>query len=150
MPCLCLARRVNERRRSLRNDQRTLGRPHLHDLRRPAFRMAARRGHGAAQPRGHRPARKRTKTGKRELSGAGSFGGRAAPREADMKIANTMANSICDFRRWRRGPMIAFAFGRWSACLLLILAPPFLAAQTPIDEDAPWPRVRSTNGNTVT
>ena len=34
--------------------------------------------------------------------------------------------------------------------LMLLLAPGFLAAQTAIDEDAPWPRVRSTNGNTVT
>jgi hypothetical protein len=33
---------------------------------------------------------------------------------------------------------------------LLLLTSCFLEAQTAIDEDAPWPRVRSTNGNTVT
>src|SRR6185369_6679816 len=38
----------------------------------------------------------------------------------------------------------------WSASLVLVLASHFLAAQTVIDEDAPWPRVRSTNGNIVT
>ena len=32
----------------------------------------------------------------------------------------------------------------------LALTAGFVTAQTPIDEDAPWPRVRSTNGNTVT
>jgi hypothetical protein len=36
------------------------------------------------------------------------------------------------------------------AGLFLALAPGFLAAQTALDEDSPWPRVRSTNGNTVT
>src|SRR5262245_40418549 len=39
---------------------------------------------------------------------------------------------------------------RWSIGLLLAAAPFFVAAQTAIDEDSPWPRVRSTNGNTVT
>jgi hypothetical protein len=34
--------------------------------------------------------------------------------------------------------------------IALMLSPCFLAAQTAIDEDFPWPRVRSTNGNTVT
>jgi len=34
--------------------------------------------------------------------------------------------------------------------MLLGLLPGLLAAQSAIDEDAPWPRVRSTNGNTVT
>jgi hypothetical protein len=33
---------------------------------------------------------------------------------------------------------------------LFFLAPVLLAAQTAIDEEASWPRVRSTNGNTVT
>jgi hypothetical protein len=37
-----------------------------------------------------------------------------------------------------------------AAVFLLSLTPVFLGAQTPLDEDAPWPRVRSTNGNTVT
>src|SRR5262245_22845965 len=36
------------------------------------------------------------------------------------------------------------------ASVLFALAPILLAAQTAIDEEAPWPRVRSTNGNTVT
>lgn len=34
--------------------------------------------------------------------------------------------------------------------LSLALAVGFVAAQTPVDEEAPWPRVRSTNGHTVT
>jgi hypothetical protein len=36
------------------------------------------------------------------------------------------------------------------AFFLLVLAPGFLTAQTALDEDSPWPRVRSTNGNAVT
>src|SRR6185436_14916349 len=36
------------------------------------------------------------------------------------------------------------------AGLLFALAPGLCAAPTPIDEEAPWPRVRSTNGHTVT
>src|SRR5881394_2684476 len=36
------------------------------------------------------------------------------------------------------------------ASLTLLLALNSFAAPTPIDEDAPWPRVRSTNGHTVT
>jgi hypothetical protein len=36
------------------------------------------------------------------------------------------------------------------AALLLVSAPGFLSAQTALDEQAPWPRVRSTNGYTVT
>jgi hypothetical protein len=43
-----------------------------------------------------------------------------------------------------------FARGVRGISLLLALAPGVLAAQTTLDEDAPWPRVRSTNGNTVT
>src|SRR5262245_40225694 len=39
---------------------------------------------------------------------------------------------------------------RWGACLLLAAAAHFAAAQTAVDEDSPWPRVRSTNGNVVT
>ena len=35
-------------------------------------------------------------------------------------------------------------------CLFLAHALGAVAAQTPVDEEAPWPRVRSTNGNTVT
>jgi hypothetical protein len=35
-------------------------------------------------------------------------------------------------------------------CLLLAHALGAVAAQTPVDEETPWPRVRSTNGNTVT
>jgi len=34
--------------------------------------------------------------------------------------------------------------------LLIALAPGLLLAQTALDEDSPWPRVRSTNGNSVT
>lgn len=34
--------------------------------------------------------------------------------------------------------------------LLLLLAPCVMPAQQAVDEEAPWPRVRSTNGNTVT
>src|SRR6516165_9548897 len=33
---------------------------------------------------------------------------------------------------------------------VLVLAAQCVTAQTPINEDEPWPRVRSTNGNTVT
>lgn len=36
------------------------------------------------------------------------------------------------------------------AGLLLLITPGFLAAQTAFDEDSPWPRVRVSNGNTVT
>jgi hypothetical protein len=43
-----------------------------------------------------------------------------------------------------------FARGIRIIGLLFVLAPGFLAAQTAMDEDAPWPRIRSTNGNTVT
>jgi hypothetical protein len=43
-----------------------------------------------------------------------------------------------------------FARGLPIANVLLALAPVLLAAQVAIDEEAPWPRVRSTNGNTVT
>jgi hypothetical protein len=42
-------------------------------------------------------------------------------------------------------PFIATAAG-----IFLLLAAPIVAAQTALDEDSPWPRVRSTNGNTVT
>jgi hypothetical protein len=41
-----------------------------------------------------------------------------------------------------------FCFG--IASLMLVLNPGILTAQTAVDEDAPWPRVFSTNGNTVT
>jgi hypothetical protein len=43
-------------------------------------------------------------------------------------------------------------FARFLPALVFLLAlmPGFLAAQTAIDEDAPWPRVRPTNGSTVT
>ena len=34
--------------------------------------------------------------------------------------------------------------------LVLLQTPDSIKAQTPLDEEAPWPRVRSTNGNTVT
>src|SRR6516164_3271150 len=34
--------------------------------------------------------------------------------------------------------------------LMLLLTPGGLTAQTAVDEDAPWPRVRSTNGYDVT
>jgi hypothetical protein len=43
-----------------------------------------------------------------------------------------------------------FAHGVGVVSLMLLLTPGVLAAQTAVDEDAPWPRVRSTNGNTVT
>jgi hypothetical protein len=46
--------------------------------------------------------------------------------------------------------MIAISSAGWFAGALFVLVPGFAAAQTAIDEDAPWPRVRSTNGNTVT
>jgi len=44
----------------------------------------------------------------------------------------------------------ALAFGRFIVWFLLALTPGLLQAQTAMDEDSPWPRVRSTNGNTVT
>ena len=37
-----------------------------------------------------------------------------------------------------------------SGTIAVALAARFLAAQTPVDEEAPWPRVRSTNGHSVT
>ena len=43
-----------------------------------------------------------------------------------------------------------FTLGLWAVSLLLFLAPSGLLAQQAVDEDAPWPRVRSANGNTVT
>src|SRR5262245_34909475 len=46
---------------------------------------------------------------------------------------------ICPFRRILLGASIGLA-----------LAARFAAAQTPIDEESPWPRVRTTNGHTVT
>jgi hypothetical protein len=44
------------------------------------------------------------------------------------------------------------ALGRFLAngCIALALAAGCAAAQTPIDEESPWPRVRTTNGHTVT
>src|SRR5258705_7892205 len=36
------------------------------------------------------------------------------------------------------------------AAFTLALPAGFATAQTPMDEEAPWPRVRSANGNTVT
>src|SRR5262245_11964261 len=38
----------------------------------------------------------------------------------------------------------------WAVVTLLALAAGGGLAQTPIDEEAPWPRVRATNGHTVT
>ncbi len=43
-----------------------------------------------------------------------------------------------------------FARGLRLAGMILLLSPCVLAAQQAVDEDAPWPRVRSTNGSTVT
>jgi hypothetical protein len=43
-----------------------------------------------------------------------------------------------------------YACGIRFLSLLLLLTPGLLAAQTAVDEDSPWPRVRSTNGNSVT
>jgi hypothetical protein len=43
-----------------------------------------------------------------------------------------------------------FSRGLQLASLLLILVPDFMLAQQAVDENAPWPRVVSTNGNTVT
>src|SRR5881394_4306737 len=42
--------------------------------------------------------------------------------------------------------------GVWLGCGLLALIgrAGVLIAQTPLDEESPWPRVRSTNGHTVT
>jgi hypothetical protein len=37
-----------------------------------------------------------------------------------------------------------------TVALALTLAAGFVTAQTPVDEEAPWPRVRTTNGHTVT
>lgn len=49
-------------------------------------------------------------------------------------------------------PSRDYPFGRrlTGATLALTLTAGFVAAQRPIDEDAPWPRVHSTNGHTVT
>lgn len=43
-----------------------------------------------------------------------------------------------------------FAKGLRIACLLFLFVPCWVLAQQPVNEDEPWPRVRSTNGNTVT
>jgi len=43
-----------------------------------------------------------------------------------------------------------FAFGVGIVVFLLLIGPRFLTAQIVVDEESPWPRVRSTNGNTVT
>lgn len=54
----------------------------------------------------------------------------------------------------RRQPLLRsrnrFAGSVGIVLLLFVTGPRFLAAQTAIDEESPWPRVRSTNGNTVT
>ena len=56
LPGLLPRRRIRRRRRPLRDDQRPLGGPAFHRAGRRAVRMAARRGHGEAQPGGHRRA----------------------------------------------------------------------------------------------
>src|SRR5262245_9689415 len=38
----------------------------------------------------------------------------------------------------------------FSGSIALVAAAGLVAAQTPVDEEAPWPRVRTTNGHTVT
>jgi hypothetical protein len=45
-----------------------------------------------------------------------------------------------------------FSLGRLLAgiTLMLVLGARFVTAQTPMDEESPWPRIRSTNGNKVT
>src|SRR4030095_6229544 len=49
-----------------------------------------------------------------------------------------------------RNPFLLSQFLLSAFPLMLALPAGFAAAQTPVDEEAPWPRVRSTNGNTVT
>ena len=49
-----------------------------------------------------------------------------------------------------RNPFLLSQFLLSSFPLMLALQAGFAAAQTPVDEEAPWPRVRSANGNTVT
>src|SRR5689334_9123724 len=34
--------------------------------------------------------------------------------------------------------------------IVLVLFNGFVTAQTPVDEESPWPRIRTTNGHTVT
>jgi hypothetical protein len=60
--------------------------------------------------------------------------------EGDHKMKMNSASAI---------PNRCSVFVRFAG-LFLVLMPGFLAAQTSIDEDSPWPRVHSTNGNTVT
>jgi hypothetical protein len=43
-----------------------------------------------------------------------------------------------------------FAFGVGFVVLLLLVEPRLLTAQIAVDEESPWPRSRSTNGNSVT
>ena len=47
-------------------------------------------------------------------------------------------------------PQTSRVLGLVLTSLTLLLVLNSFAAPTPIDEDAPWPRVRSTNGQTVT
>src|SRR5215470_8442219 len=44
---------------------------------------------------------------------------------------------------------LSFQLSIW-ASLMLIFRPSSGSAATPVDEESPWPRVRSTNGSTVT
>src|SRR5262245_36998878 len=57
--------------------------------------------------------------------------------------APMQSNERTDFGPARPGAGLA-------AGLLLLLSVTLLPAQTAVDEDSPWPRVRSGNGNTVT
>jgi hypothetical protein len=50
-----------------------------------------------------------------------------------------MAIPLCSLRRFLVSGPVALA-----------LTAGFVPAQTPVDEESPWPRVRSTNGHTVT
>jgi hypothetical protein len=70
--------------------------------------------------------------------------------EAGMNKMNTESNhtAFLTTDSGRSGGF--FARGIRVIVLLLMLAPGFLAAQTATDSDAPWPRTRATNGNTVT
>ena len=63
--------------------------------------------------------------------------------------AETNHTRIFAINSARRAERFARGFFHFAG-LLSLLAPGFLAAQTAIDEESPWPRVRSTNGNTVT
>jgi hypothetical protein len=55
--------------------------------------------------------------------------------------------NLDDHRSYGSGPRVGA--GRWLLAPPLALVPHVLPAQTAIDEESPWPRVCSTNGNLV-